>query len=139
MSSGSIHLGRVLDFQAMQQTLAALWRPRKGVFIKELDSNRFIFQFYHELDVKIVVEGSPWYFNIKVLIFARMTNNGNHRCIPLQTLDMWVQVHDLQPGFMTSRVLKAVDIYSGKFLESCSKNFMGVNRIFGPRHVAYLT
>lgn len=35
----------VLDFQAMQKTLAALWRPGRGVYIKELDTNLFLFQF----------------------------------------------------------------------------------------------
>lgn len=33
----------VLDFSAMQQTLEALWRPGKGVYIKEIDSNLFFF------------------------------------------------------------------------------------------------
>ena len=33
------------DFAAMQQTLAAIWKPGKGVFMKELDDNHFIFQF----------------------------------------------------------------------------------------------
>lgn len=41
-----------VDFEAMQHTLAILWKPRKGVYMKELDSNLYIFQFYHEIDVK---------------------------------------------------------------------------------------
>lgn len=41
----------VMDFQAMQQTLAALWRPGRGVYIRELDVNLFLFQFYHEIDI----------------------------------------------------------------------------------------
>ncbi|XP_062089022.1 uncharacterized protein LOC133795584 [Humulus lupulus] len=88
------------DFPSMQQTLASIWRPGKGVFIKELDNNRFLFQFYHELDIKRVVEGSPWYFNRKALIISRMNEDVNPRCVPLNSLDLWVQIHDLQTGFM---------------------------------------
>lgn len=55
------------DFPAMQQTLSALWKPWKGIYIKELDANLFLFQFYHEIDIKRVMEGSPWSFNRKDL------------------------------------------------------------------------
>lgn len=33
----------VVDFPAMKQTMAALWRPGKGVFIKEIDVNLYLF------------------------------------------------------------------------------------------------
>ncbi|KAL8093146.1 hypothetical protein AgCh_035147 [Apium graveolens] len=46
----------------MQHRMAALWRPGKGVYIKEVDRNRYIFQFYHEVDITRVLEGSPWTF-----------------------------------------------------------------------------
>ncbi|KAF4404558.1 hypothetical protein G4B88_005944 [Cannabis sativa] len=55
---GFITAGAV-DFPSMQLTLAALWKPGKGVYIKELDANRFLFQFFHEIDIKPVIEGSP--------------------------------------------------------------------------------
>lgn len=52
-----------VDFHAMQQTLVALWKPGMGVYIKDLETNVFLFQFYHEIDVKRVMEGCPWSFN----------------------------------------------------------------------------
>lgn len=58
----------VVDFTAMQHTSASLWRPGKGLYIKELDVNLYIFQFYHELDIKRVINGSPWTFNRKALL-----------------------------------------------------------------------
>ena len=73
-------------------------------------------------------EGSPWSVNRKVLIINRMEHEGNPRCVPLDFLDLWVQVYDLQTGFMSSRVLKAIGDHVGNFLESCPKNFMGVLR-----------
>ena len=116
------------DFLAMQQTLASIWKPGKGVFIKELEDNRFIFQFYHEIDIKRVLDGSPWYFNRKALILARMTQDCNPRNLPLTSLDVWVQVHDLQIGFMNSNVLKALGNQMGRFVDTCPKNLLGTWR-----------
>lgn len=43
-------------------------------------------------------------------------------------LDLWVQLHDIQPGFMTERVCKDVGNYIGEFLESDRNNFVGMWR-----------
>lgn len=118
----------VLDFQAMQQTMAALWKPGKGVYIRELGVNLFLFQFYHEIDIKRVIEGSPWTFNRKVLIISRMQEGLNPRCVPLNKIDLWVQVYDLLPGFMSERILMEVGNQMGTFVCSCPSNFKGVWR-----------
>lgn len=113
----------VMDFQAMQQTLAALWKPGRGVYIKEVDVNLYLFQFYHEIDIKRVVDGSPWSFNRKTLIIARMKEGDIPRSVSLNTLDLWVQIYDLRAGFMSERVIKEVGNYIGNFIESWSGNF----------------
>lgn len=51
-----------IDFQAMQHKMASLWRPEKGMYVKQLEPNRFIFQFHHEVDIKRVTEGISWKF-----------------------------------------------------------------------------
>lgn len=119
--------GRV-DFAAMQHSLAALWKPGKGVYMKELDANLFLFQFYHEVDVKRVMDGCPWSFNRKALVMSRMKEGQNPRCVELNSIDLWVQVHDLNVGFMSEKVLKGIDNYIGSFVESCPSNFVGVWR-----------
>lgn len=121
--------GRV-DFQAMQQTLAALWKPGMGVYIKELEVNLFLFQFYHEVDIKRVMDGCPWSFNRRALIMARMKEGDNPRNVDLNTMDLWVQIYDLKAGFMTERIIKEVGNYIGTFVSSCPSNFVGVWRDF---------
>lgn len=77
-----------MDFLAMQQTLASLWKPGRGVYIKEQDVNLYIFQFYHEIDIKKVIKDSSWSFNRKALIMARMKDGDNSRCIDLNSLEL---------------------------------------------------
>ncbi|XP_074326563.1 uncharacterized protein LOC141664509 [Apium graveolens] len=115
----------VIDFPLMKQTMAALWRPGKGVFIKEIDVNLYVFQFYHMVDMKRVIDGSPWSSNRKVLVIARMKEGNIPRAVNLNTMDLWVQIHELRACFMTKKVVKEVDNYIGSFVESCPSNFIG--------------
>lgn len=48
-----------IEFQTMQHKMASLWRPGRGLYVKPLEENKFIFQIYHEIDIKRVIEGSP--------------------------------------------------------------------------------
>lgn len=119
-----------VDFLAMKQTLATLWKPGMGVYIKDLEANLFLFQFYHEVDVKRVMEGCPWSFNRRALIMSRLKEEENPRCVTLNSMDLWVQVYDLKAGFMTERILKEVGNYIGNFVASAPSNFVGVWRDF---------
>lgn len=119
-----------IDFQVMQHKMASLWRPGKGLYVKQIESNRFLFQFYHEVDIKRVMEGSPWTFGRFHLILERLREGDNPRTKPINRLDIWVQLHDMNAGFMSLRVVTDVGNYIGKFIESDPNNFVGVWREF---------
>lgn len=58
----------------------------------------------------------------------RMKEGDNPRTMPINTLDLWVQLHGMHAGFMAQRVVKDVGNYIGKFIESDTNNFVGVWR-----------
>ncbi|KAF4403475.1 hypothetical protein G4B88_008121 [Cannabis sativa] len=60
---------RSVDSDAMRHTPAGLWKPGKGLFVKELGPNLYLFQFYHEIDIKRVINGSPWTFNRLLFLY----------------------------------------------------------------------
>uniref|UniRef100_A0A803QDQ2 DUF4283 domain-containing protein n=1 Tax=Cannabis sativa TaxID=3483 RepID=A0A803QDQ2_CANSA len=62
---GRLLTGKISDFWLFQNIMVNLWKPRKGMYIKQLDQNRFLFQFYHEVDVQRVITGSPWTYDQK--------------------------------------------------------------------------
>uniref|UniRef100_A0A803NGT3 DUF4283 domain-containing protein n=1 Tax=Cannabis sativa TaxID=3483 RepID=A0A803NGT3_CANSA len=119
---------RLIDFDAMQNTLASLWQPGKGMFVKELDLNLYIFQFYHEIDIQRVMDGSPWTFNRFQLVFERLKRGEDPRSVSLHRLDIWVQLHNLKTGFMTEANARNVGNYIGSFIKSDPKNFLGIWR-----------
>ncbi|KAL8090914.1 hypothetical protein AgCh_040108 [Apium graveolens] len=106
---------------------SAMEARQRSVY-QALEANLFLFQFYHEIDVNRVVDGSPWSFNRKVLLIARMQEAVNPRCIPLNKIDLWVQIHDLQPGFMSEKVIMEVGNQIVTYVRSCPNNYKGVWR-----------
>lgn len=119
-----------INFQAMQHKMASLWRPGRGMYVKQLEANRFLFQFYHELDISRVCNGSPWSFGRFHLIFERLKEGDNPRTKQINNLEIWVQLHGMGAGFMSQRVVTDVGNYIGKFIESDANNFVGVWREF---------
>lgn len=117
-----------IDFQAMQHKMASLWRPGKGMYVKQLDANKFLFQFYHEIDIRRVVEGSPWMFGRFHLVLQRLKEGDNPRVVDVKEIDMWVQLHDMSAGFMSQRVAMDIGNYLGKYVDGDPNNFVGVWR-----------
>ena len=71
-----------VDFTAMKNMLSSLWRPVKGMCIKELGPNLFLFQFFHELDMRRVITGEPWTFNQHLLVAKWLDKNEQPCHIP---------------------------------------------------------
>lgn len=59
----------ILDFPAMRSSLANLWHPVKGIEILDIMEKRFLFRFFHRMDLERVIREAPWTFNNHLLIF----------------------------------------------------------------------
>lgn len=46
-----------INFNAMRNVIASLWRPKEGMEIYELGGFRYSFVFYHKLDMHKVIDG----------------------------------------------------------------------------------
>lgn len=42
---------RSVNFNVMRQRMASVWRPVKGVCIMDIGSQRYLFQFFHKIDL----------------------------------------------------------------------------------------
>lgn len=100
-----------MDFKALRNVMATLWRPVKGLFIKELEFNKYIFQFIHDLDISRVIEGTTWTFNNIPLIQERLQDGENSREIVLNTMAIKIQVYDLKIRYIFDKILTACGDY----------------------------
>ncbi|XP_074356269.1 uncharacterized protein LOC141695969 [Apium graveolens] len=116
---------RNINFQAMQNVLASLWRPKEGVEIRDIGGQRFSFVFYHKLDLQKVIEGGPWTFEQSLLLHQSLKANEDPQRVQLNTMDIWVQIYDLPNGMMSEKVFQSIGNSIGMFVKSDSNNIEG--------------
>lgn len=68
---------RPIRTNIMVDRLASIWRPGRGVSIKEKETGLFLFQFFHQIDKERVFKGGLWSFdNHCDMIFTMPVDNG---------------------------------------------------------------
>ncbi|XP_074346858.1 uncharacterized protein LOC141685666 [Apium graveolens] len=112
-----------INFQAMQNVMASLWRPREGMEVQDLGGFRFSSVFYHILDLRKVIEGGPWTFEQNMLVYKQADETEDLHSIELNEIEMWVQVHEVPKGFISENIMKNVGMYVGKYVKSDPTNF----------------
>lgn len=114
-----------LNFNAMQNVIASLWRPIEGMEVHDIGGQRYVFILYHIMDVKKVLEGGPWSFDKSLLVLHMQLEGEDPQRVQLMESDIWVQVHDLLKGFASVKVLENVEIYIERYVRSDTANFEG--------------
>lgn len=59
-----------INFQAMQNVLALLWRPKEGMEVHDISGYRYSFIFFHVMDLRKVIKGGPWLFEQNMLVYS---------------------------------------------------------------------
>lgn len=104
-----------LNIRAMKSKLADIWRPVRGINIKDLKPGIFLFQFYHIDDMQWVLSGGPWSFDGAMLIISIIDKGMDPLEVPLFELSFWIQLHGLPNGFMTEAAGKQLGDFFGSF------------------------
>ncbi|KAL8473720.1 hypothetical protein ACS0TY_030534 [Phlomoides rotata] len=111
-----------VNFMSMKNLMATVWRPMRGVTIWSIGEGRYLFQFFHFLDVQIVMAGSPWFFNNHPLIIHLLRKGEHQLWVSLNNLPFWVHIYDLPHGFISEKVGIQLGNFLGKFLEYDKSN-----------------
>nr|GLL20147.1 uncharacterized protein LOC109173053 [Ipomoea trifida] len=127
---GRLITEKIIKFTFMRDTMATVWRPRKGVAAKELSNNTYLFQFFHELDMQRVLDNGPWSFEQNLLILAKISPEIPPLSMPLDSADFWVQLHDLPLGFFSDRAAMAIGNFIGEFIRTDEDAFNGWRKSF---------
>ncbi|MFQ6620274.1 hypothetical protein Gotur_000999, partial [Gossypium turneri] len=67
----------IIHFPVMRSTMANLWHPVCGVQIRNLGDKRYLFKFFHNMDMERVLKGLPWTFNNHLLILCKLRRGEN--------------------------------------------------------------
>lgn len=127
---GRVVTDRPVKFVVFRDVIATAWRPTKGVHVREIGNDRFLFTFYMERDVSRVVDDGPWTFEQNLVVVRRLVPGDDPVTIGLNVSSFWIQVHGLQPGFMSEKVAVLIGNYVGEFEACDQRNFEGSGKTF---------
>lgn len=105
-----------INTRAMKTKLADVWRPVRGISIKDLKPGIFLFQFYHVEDLQWVLNGGPWSFDGAMLIVSAIKKGEDPCMVPLFELQFWIQIHGLPSSFMSEAIGKQLGNFFGVYL-----------------------
>ena len=111
--AGRFLTDRSINFNATRNKVARLWRPGRGMCTRELSDSKYLIQFFHSVDMKRVLEGAPWAFDNHLLLLHRLVEGDVPRQIPVNHVDFWVQIYELQVGYMSLGIGKQLGDFIG--------------------------
>lgn len=91
----------VIHFPVIRSTLVNLWHPVRGIEILDIGEKRFLFRFFHWMDLDRVLKRASWTFNNHLLVFHRFLKGDVPLKVPLVTIPFWIQVHEVPSGFFS--------------------------------------
>lgn len=133
---GRLTTEKPIKFQFFRDTMVVVWRPGRGVYIKEIQTNLYLFQFFHELDINRVVEDGPWSYEHNLLVLHRLAPNESPMGVSLNIAEFWVQIHNLPAGYVSERVVMAISSSLGTVVKVDGTNFDGTWKNFARTRVA---
>jgi hypothetical protein len=122
---GKFLTDKPVKVKAMIDRMTHLWRPMKQMMVTPIECNRFLFQFFHGRDVGRVLSDGPWNFDNFMLALRKVSPDEDPIVVPLNTMEMWIQVHNLPYGFMCKSIGELIGSYIGTFLEYDEENNWG--------------
>lgn len=110
-----------INFNLMRSRMADIWQPQKGILVKEVGESLYVFQFYHQRHLKMVLEGGPWTYENQLLLLHQMKPGECPTKVPLFYSNFWVQVYEVPAGFKSEVVGKILGNFFGRFWNMMSK------------------
>ncbi|MBA0729969.1 hypothetical protein Golax_022907 [Gossypium laxum] len=101
----------------MKSTLTNLWHPICGVQIRDMGEKRYLFKFFHSMDMNRVLKGLMWTFNNHLLILSKLRIGEGPLKIPLVYVPFWVQIHDVPIGLFSESLARLLGNFIRVFLE----------------------
>lgn len=105
-----------LNVRAMKSKMADIWRPARGLNVKDLKPGIYLFQFYHIDDMEWVINGGPWSFDGAMLVLNKIGNGEDPLEVSLTNLQFWIQLYGVPSGLMTEAAGRQLGNFFGSFI-----------------------
>ncbi|KNA21693.1 hypothetical protein SOVF_040780, partial [Spinacia oleracea] len=103
--------------EAMKNTMKIAWRLGKGMVVREIENNLYMFQFFIMSDKMKVMEEGPWFFDGAPLLLKEVEEGVQPSEITFDTLRWWVKVEDVPLNKRTKAMVVSLASKMGSFVE----------------------
>ncbi|KAE8797142.1 hypothetical protein D1007_27693 [Hordeum vulgare] len=103
-----------LNLAVLERTMQRAWGLHKVARFRDLGKNVFEVHFGSEGDWRHVLHSGPWQFDFSVLIVKEYDGGTRPSEMVFDTVEIWVQVHDLPPDKRTEEFGNALGNWLGK-------------------------
>ncbi|GLT93959.1 hypothetical protein SLE2022_117240 [Rubroshorea leprosula] len=114
---GTVLTQKRYNMEAMESTLAGVWRPVKGMHMRILGYNHFALYFFHPVDMNRVMATGPWCFADHVMVLKEAQGGTLVSKDELFEVPFWIQIHGLPPGRITEATGRRIGVELGHLLE----------------------
>ncbi|KAM0827048.1 hypothetical protein ACQ4PT_068445 [Festuca glaucescens] len=99
LAVGKVHTDSTFSHYWFFKNMRSAWDLAKDVKIRVHEDNLFVFQFACLGDWEKVMNGGPWVFRGKSVLLAPYDGFTKPSTIDLNSLLIWIQIHDLPVGY----------------------------------------
>ncbi|KAJ8435840.1 hypothetical protein Cgig2_003863 [Carnegiea gigantea] len=89
-----LHARSPFNPRAPKSVFHNLWKPSKGLVVRDLDSNLFALQFFSTADRDFVLNEGPWVFHGCILLLKQMTGLEMPSEVEFTIARFWVKAYD---------------------------------------------
>lgn len=96
------------NVEGIVNAVGNIWCPRRGIQCRDLGDNLFLFTFLQPAGKRRATEDGPWEFGGDLLIVRDFDENSLLEELEFVFTPMWVHVHRLPMGLMTTETGKEI-------------------------------
>ncbi|KAJ4844332.1 hypothetical protein Tsubulata_030446 [Turnera subulata] len=127
---GSKHV----NLQAFSNLTRKVWNPRKGLEAEQLGRNLFLFHLFNKRDRQEVIDAElPWFFEKRVVVLKKVTENKVQTQVELNKVPIWVQLNNIPWNLRSKSNVTNIALKVGRFLSSDEKGEQGWGRFIRAR------
>ena len=125
---GKLHTVTTFNIGAMKTVFKNVWKPAKGVIIKELDWNLFVFQFFTKANKDYVFNEGPWAFDGCILMLKEMTGLEQPSGVVFNKARFCIKTYDVPTLKQTYNFAKFLGSQIGDFVDCVEDNLGGIDK-----------
>jgi len=121
-------VNKTFNSKATKAVFRNIWKPDKGVVIRDLDKNLFPFQFFSTTHKEFVLNEGPWAFDGKILLLQEINGSEIPSKVEFKIGQFWVKAYDLPAKKQTMAFAQCLAKQLGSFVSCEDSTMFGVDK-----------